>query len=170
MNALQEAGDNPKKLWRIVKQLLGNHKRKNQILEINGYTDSADMANQINDFFVDIGPNLARDIQESLLNMDYSFSADRLQFEFVHTTEEEVSKLLKSISNNKSMGLDEIPIRFLKLNLELTTRILVHIINLSTDTLTVPSGWKRACLTPLFKEGECDKPGIYRPVAILPAS
>ena len=33
----------------------------------------------------------------------------------------------------------------------------------------VPNGWKRSCITPLFKEGDKTEPGNYRPVAILPA-
>ena len=152
INALQDAGDNLKKLWRIVKQLLGNSKQKNQILDINGYTKPKDMANQINDFFADIGPNLARDIPDSLININYEFPNNRPQFELANTMAEEVAKLLKGISN-KSTGLDQIPIRFLKLNLDLTSRILAHIINCSFGCLKVPMGWKRACKTPFNQRG-----------------
>ena len=34
----------------------------------------------------------------------------------------------------------------------------------------VPNGWKIACLTPLFKEGDRDMLGNYRPVTILSAA
>ena len=83
------------------------------------------MANQINNFFADIGPNLARNIPESLIQMDYSFDNSRPVFELVHTNVDEVAKLIKGILN-KSTGLDDIPIKFLKLNLDLSARIISH--------------------------------------------
>ena len=71
VNAIRNAGDNPRKLWRIIKQQLGSNKRDSSILEINGLTDPACMANHINDLFVDIGPNLAKSIPDSLIDMNY---------------------------------------------------------------------------------------------------
>ena len=98
------------------------------------------MANQINYFFTDIGPNLTRDTPESVIEMNYEFEGGRPICELQHTNVEEASKLLKGRSNNKSTNLDKIPVKFLKLHLELSAKIITHIINTSIDHLTVSRG------------------------------
>ena len=70
------------------------------------------MANIMNNYFSDIGPNLAADMPASLLDIDYSFNEDREKFSLKRTTVEEVRKLILKISNNKSTGIDGVPIRF----------------------------------------------------------
>ena len=71
-----------------------------------------------------------------------------------------------AIPDTKSMGLDKILVKFLKLVPEVTVTILVHIINTSLRTGIVPAGWKVACITPLFKEGDRDDVSNYHPIAI----
>ncbi len=80
-----------------------------------------------------------------------------------------MKKLLLKIPDKKSTGLDGIPICFLKLVSYLSLSNICHIVNRSILTGTVPLGWKKCCITPLFKEGDATDPGNYRPVAILPA-
>ena len=128
------------------------------------------MADHINNFFVDIGGNLASEIPDSLLEMDLNFKGDYERFCFRPVTEKEVQKLLRSMSVNKSTGVDGIPIRFLKICEKVSVQVLTHIINLSLSTMTVPNNWKLACVVPLFKEGDKTVPGNYRPIAILPAA
>ncbi len=53
-----------------MKQLFGSKKGNNRINSINGKVDSEDMANDINDFFTDIGPRLVEGIPDSLLDTD----------------------------------------------------------------------------------------------------
>ena len=57
------------KLWRLVKQLFGNPKSKNNIMQINGKTSGCDIANEINHFFADISPGLASKIPDSILTL-----------------------------------------------------------------------------------------------------
>ena len=47
--------------------------------------------------------------------------------------------------------------------------IISDIINLTIDTNEIPVGWKRALITPLFKEGDRNSAANYRPISILPA-
>ena len=129
-----------KKLWRIIKQLLGTNKKKSKINEINGKTDSADMAEQINQFFINIGPDLARNIPDSLLDMDLSFKGNHALFKFSEISVDDVVKNIKRISSNKSTGVDGVPIRFIKIVIETTSRLICHIINRSLVTVTVPEG------------------------------
>ena len=79
-------------------------------------------------------------------------------------------KLNKNISNNMSTGVDGVPIRFLKMAIKTSSRILYFIINLSIHTLNVPLGWKICVLTPLYKDGIRNDPCNYGPFAILPTA
>ncbi len=168
--ALDNVGNDSKKLWKIIKQLLGTKKGKNKIQELNGKSDPSEMADILNDYFTDIGPNLAAEMPASLLDIDYTFTGNREKFNFKNTTVEEVKKLILNISNNKSTGIDGVPIRFLKMTIDTSSQILCFIINMSMETKTVPKGWKTCVLTPLFKDGDRTDPCNYRPIAILPAA
>ena len=48
-----------------------------------------------------------------------------------------------------------------------THTIITHIINLSISSEVVPSSFKDARVSPLFKKGSKLDPGNYRPVSIL---
>ena len=50
------------------------------------------MSNIMNDFFADIGPDLAHKIPESLLEIEYSFAGDYDKFDFTLVTPDEVKK------------------------------------------------------------------------------
>ena len=49
-----------------------------------------------------------------------------------------------------------------------TKEEIAYIINLSIKTSTVPSIWKIAKITPVFKSGDSTKPENHRPISILP--
>ncbi len=116
-NLIRDAGTDSKKSWGIIKQLLRQGKSKVQINEINNKTDDEEIANELATYFSDIGPNLAADIPESLLDINYEYNRDISIFTFSHTNEVEVRKLLLSILSAKATGCDGIPIKFLKCNL-----------------------------------------------------
>ncbi len=80
-----------------------------------------------------------------------------------------IDKLLMAISDSKATGEDGIPIRFLKMTKDISSRILCHIINISITTNIVPLQWKYAIITHLFKEGDRNQANNYRPISILPA-
>ena len=129
--------------------------------------DSKTMANTINDFFCDIGYNLASKIPDSLLQPDYNVIQGMEPLELQLATFDDVYKLLQ-IPDTKATGNDGIPVRFLKSNLTVTASLIMHIINLSIVSLKVPVNWKSATLTPLYKEGDKTDPANYRPISILP--
>ena len=127
------------------------------------------MAEEINNFFIDIGQNLAESIPESLLEIDYNFNGNYPKFRLETIDREEVRKLPNNVSANKSTGIDRAPIRFLKLQSDKVLDILTYIINLSISK-QVPQGWKTSIITPLYKNGKKSPPGNNRLVAILPAA
>ena len=82
--------NNIKKTWDIIKEVIGKTKLKSNILPRRLITDGIEkydkktIANKFNNYFVDVGPNLASNIPtsskhfETYLNYDESSLLERL--------------------------------------------------------------------------------------------
>ena len=88
-------------------------------------------------------------------------------FKFHSISEEDVSKIVKSIKS-KSSGIDGINISTIMLFLSRISTVLTDIINISFETNTFPERWKKALITPIPK---CEVPLLesdFRPISLLP--
>ena len=79
-----------------------------------------------------------------------------------------VRKLLGSLDTSKATGSDGIPAFLLKSCADLLAPSLTLIFNASLAVGSVPDGMKLAHVTPVFKAGNPQDPGNYRPVSLLP--
>ena len=84
----------------------------------------------------------------------------------IYITENGVIKLLKDLNPHKASGPDQIPTRLLKLCASELAPAIVRVFQTSLDSGTVPSDWKEALITPLFKKGERNVASNYRPVSL----
>ena len=98
-----------------------------------------DMAEELNNFFCDIGPSLTSKIPDSVLNLNFDRNPAQPQYEFQEIDCTEIKKLMFKISDAKATGQDGLPIRFLKLAHDTVIPILVHIINCSLRILIIPN-------------------------------
>ena len=80
----------------------------------------------------------------------------------------QVDKIICSLSNSTSFGLDEIDTSTIKLVKNEILPVITHIVNLSISTGRFPSAWKKAKVVPLYKKDDPLNPKNYRPVAIVP--
>ena len=81
-------------------------------------------------------------------------------------TETGVKKLLLNLKPNKAPGPDEIHPRVLKELANELTPALTALFNSSLSTGIVPSDWRTAKVTPVFKKGERYKTENYRPISL----
>ena len=88
-------------------------------------------------------------------------------FSFVSTAF--VERELCKLKRNKASGTDSLPPNLLKDCANAIANPISHIINLSLKSGTVPSAWKSAKVTPIFKSGNSDLVFNYRPISVLPA-
>jgi hypothetical protein len=79
-----------------------------------------------------------------------------------------VKKAIRSIKSN-AVGLDEIPLKFIKLFLPLIVSPLTHIFNISITSKIFPDDWKRSKIVPIAKIKDPSRLKDYRPISILPA-
>ena len=84
----------------------------------------------------------------------------------VDITEPGVTKLLHALQPGKALGPDGITTTILKELAEVISPILTIIFQSSLDTGILPSDWKDANVTPVFKKGEHYDPANYRPVSL----
>jgi len=181
-NQLEENQNYPKKLWQNLKQLGMPSKSKNGTINIGLKSDDTDeiifenkiVATKFNNFFCNIAAKLVKKLKkrpfdENEVNKFYEKNgATANAFSFNVATEEEVLRLLKSLNVTKSTGCDNISARFLKDAANAIVSPLTYIINLSLKTGVVPDDFKTARVVPLYKKGDCNYEGNYRPVSILP--
>ena len=76
---------------------------------------------------------------------------------------------LESISSCrtwKATGPDNIPVRILKELAEDLSMAITALLNKSLDAGVLPSTWKDAWATPIFKKGTCNDHANYRPVSL----
>ena len=78
-------------------------------------------------------------------------------------TPEIIAKKIKKMKDNKSPGVDGIPPKLFK---EIVEQISIPLAKVLLEEGIVPSEWKEANITPLFKKGSKNKPEHYRPVSL----
>ena len=81
-------------------------------------------------------------------------------------TPEMITKQIKKMKDNKSLGVEGIPPKLLKEIVEQISTPLAKLFNLSLEEGIVPSEWKEAKIMPLFKKRSRNKPENYRPVSL----
>ncbi len=163
------------KLWKTLKELLPNKKSGsciNSVKDENGEccTEPKDIADSFNKFFVSIGKKLAQaydDVEHNDTNVNIQPDSD-VHFDFKDIDADFVFKNLSSLDIKKATGLDGIHAKLLKLGASEIYQSLTYILNLSLKSGIVPTEWKHAKVSPLFKEGNRDDTNNYRPISVLP--
>lgn len=171
------AGD-VKSQWKIVNDLIGEHRNKceiNCIKSDNGLlTNDVEIANEFNQYFLGVAHKLRSGINSPHIqhNPDYNtFFSQRLNFKssfFLRpTTTEEVSAVIHSLKNNKAPGFDNINSSVVKKIAPNIINVLTYLYNFSLSTGEFPQCLKKANVIPIFKRGDCSDPNCYRPISLL---
>ena len=80
--------------------------------------------------------------------------------------EQGVAKLLREVDPSKAGGPDELPCRILRELAEDIAPILTDIYTQSLSSGELPSTWKSAYISPIFKKGSVCEAENYRPVSL----
>jgi hypothetical protein len=84
----------------------------------------------------------------------------------VEFTVQEVEELLQDIDPEKSLGPDKIHPKVLKEARSQLARPLTLLFNKSFNEGEIPTDWRKANVTAIFKKGDKRVPGNYRPVSL----
>ena len=135
--------------------------------ELNGtnIVNKQIIADEFNNFFVNVGPNLAKNIPPSIY--DY-MGHQNLNSMFINPVNEaEVIRIIKLCKPKDSMDYDDISMWVLSKIAPQVVKPLVHIFNLSFTTGIFPCEMKIAKVIPLFKNGNKSDFSNYRPISLL---
>ena len=158
------------KSWKVLKTILAlnsNSEKRQLCLTINNVavTNSIDIANGFNDFFVSIGPELAKDIHSDINPLTYVNNVNNSIVIF-DVSCDEVKNIIRSLKNS-SAGHDEFPTFVGKLCVDSYIEPLTFLINYSLKTGVFPSELKLARMVPIFKVGDSSALTNYRPISVL---
>jgi hypothetical protein len=76
------------------------------------------------------------------------------------------SKLLKNLNLTKAIGPEKISPHFLKEVHDESSPMISDLFQSSVNTGNVPTDWRAAIVTPVFKKGAKSKPENYRPISL----
>ena len=131
--------------------------------------DNKKIANGLNSFFVNIGPNLAKLIDTSNKKVFTSYLTKSItsSFNFSLINEEHTLKIISSLKTKHSSGHDGLSVKLLKAFAPSIVRRLTIILNQSLTTGIFPDLLKTAKVIPLFKKEDAEIVDNYRPVSLL---
>ena len=161
-------GIDSSKLWMHINAILGNRAKTSMAsLKVNDVAlVGTDMVNYANSYFV----NIANDITNGLIS-PVAFAPlqepNLYSFIFLHTNEHEVAMVIRSLKNKGSI-LNDLSVVCLKRNVQVFSRHITLLYNLSIDHETFPDTLKVAGVTPAHKSGSRDSIDNYRPISNLP--
>ena len=153
----------PKHFWKYVNSKLKRPTGISNLKKPDGTLTESDKekADVINNFFSTVFT------QENTTNIPVlEEHNNNIYLSDIILTQEAVKLKLNKLDPNKAMGPDKIPAIILKeLSQELSLP-LVYIFNKSLSEGRVPSDWKNAEVTAIFKKGNKSEAGNYRPVSL----
>ena len=124
----------------------------------------------MNEFFL----NKVKYIQAGMNNTPFDIrkvenimESKNCKLKLKHVNISKVKKILKSLSNSRSTGVDELDNFSVKLAADHVAQPLHHIVTLSILQNKFPSGWKFSKVLPLHKKLDTLERKNYRPVSIL---
>ena len=173
-NLLIKYQNNIKKTWDIIKEVIGKTKLKSNILprrliinSIETY-DKKIIANEFNNYFVNVGPNLASNIPPSSKHFETYLNHNESSLLEGDLTDEELKTAYFSLTNNKSPGYDEISANVIINTFKNISKPLRYIFNESLSQGIFPEKLKIARITPIFKSDDETSVSNYRPISVLP--
>jgi hypothetical protein len=167
--------DNIRDTWKLINKVI--HKKSSEsdptpTLSIDGRVskDQDEIAKKFNDFFVNVGPDLAAKIPAVSKNSSIydTMPLSNPSSMFVEPcTVEEIAATINNLQNTTGVGVDGFQTRVVKSVSEYIAEPLVHVFNQSFENGEFPDRLKLAKVVPVFKSDDKLSVNNYRPISLL---
>ena len=165
-----------KKTWELLREAtkLGGRNSKLEYpttFKIDSFEtkDKKEVANGFNQYFATVGSKIADEINSQNNRAQNYIPQTNKIFKFQEVCRESVILYASKLKNKRSSGWDGLSSFVLKRIAPTIIDPLTHLFNLSLCTGYIPPEFKVARVIPLYKAGEKDLFGNYRPISLLPA-
>ncbi|XP_065672061.1 uncharacterized protein LOC136089894 [Hydra vulgaris] len=148
------------KTWNIIKEVIGkknldrNALLTNLKINNNLIVNKSLVAETLNNFFVNVGSNLASKIGPSQTNFRSYLTPNKSVMSNHELTEDELLNSVSLLKPNKSSGADDISSIVIIKSISFIKIPLLHIFNLSLTHGVFPENLKCAKVTPIYKTGD----------------
>ena len=163
---------NIKKIWSGIREIVNirnNISPKITQLNRNGkiIDNPNDVADQLNNFFVNVGPLTESSIprSENISPLKFLKQRNQLDFLLAHVSHGELLEIINALENI-STGPASIPVKLLKLIPDLIIVPLCKLINLSFISGSFPDPLKIVKVIPIHKNGSTQDMNNYRPISL----
>ena len=159
-----------KETWKILNKLTKPENTKKEIRELKYnqqvLNSNSAIANAFNEHFADIGKKL----DENIIPLNDFRNYLEIQPDSIYltdTTKEEIEKIISSLADKKSYGMDKLPSKAYKIGKYKLSELIMQLINMSFSKGIYPDCLKMGKVCPVFKNGSKDNPNNYRPITTL---
>lgn len=160
---------NERKQWKVIKGLINHPEKENTIIKLvsdgREYTSRTEIAEILNDHFINIAANSNSDIQSQLSNT--ARPSFNVEMHIYPTSAKEIVSIITNLKNNTAPGHDGIKITTIKAIKDQIAPILAFIINAEIKKSKFPKALKIGKVTPIFKKGDRTSAGNYRPITVI---
>jgi hypothetical protein len=165
IHQIEDSGTSNRDWWKIAKSLMGQQIKSDLpplIHDNRDITDDYEKATIFNNYFSD--QSTVDENGSSLPTLDH-LTVNNL--DQINITEDDVIDVLKALNTTKATGPDEIHPRVLREASHVLGKPLAKLFNLSIQTGTFPTMWKRANVTPIHKKDSTSEVSNYRPISLI---
>ena len=132
------------------------------------------IANNLNSYFVNMGPDSVKDIPfvgKPMLSAEWHEIKEKVKlkgnFNFPQATISKVKQIIRSLKSKNSSGFDEISNIFLKRVIDVISPALCHFFDRSLRSGLFPLSEKMAKVVAIHKGGDVNEVENHRPISLL---
>ena len=159
----KESKNNPKGFFRYVASKTSSKEPVSNLIKEDGTLtqNDSEKACVLNNFFASVFT-----VEKDANVPNFSCNKSIPGISLVEVTIEQMVKALKNLNPSKSPGPDEIHPRILKELADIVAYPLKILFDRRLENGIIPSAWKEAEVRPIFKKGNKNMAGNYRPVSL----